>query len=336
MLVITCIVDIMAEEEFIDEYEEAECPTCGAIVPVDATECTECGQKFEEEDEEELWEDEEEEELLEDEEPTDDWEGYWEDTAPSKMKLYLGVVILFSGTIVAFLSWFHNQLEWNPLNLENYAPNIYGPYDQIAGGSGSITTIIGIVLIFLYLREVKAHQASKEIPEEVMLSETDYFTEQPENNHVEEEFEELPEEEISEIECPECGEVNAITAPECWNCGFMFEELEMDESEEDYPEEEEAETEEIRCPNCGSKNDPAADFCSNCEQDLSGSTEIWGESEDEDMVDDEDLEDMDEEMPETEYSEDEDMDEEMPETEYSEDEDMDEELDDEDMDEEEV
>ncbi len=324
----------MATEEFIDEYEEAECPTCGAVVPIDATECTECGQRFEE-DEEELWEeDEEEEEFLEDEE-VDDWEGYWEETSASKMKLYLGIVILFSGTIVAFLSWFHNQIQWNPLGLENYAPNVYGPYDQMTGGTGSITTIIGIVLIFLYLREVKAHHDSRGIPDEVMLSETDYFSEEPKTDYDDNGFEELPEEEIAEIECPECGEVNSVTATECWNCGFLFEEVEMEEpEEEDLDEEDEEEPDEIRCPNCGTKNEPGAEFCANCEQDLSGSTEIWGEAEEDDLEDDfeddleeDDLEDdFEEEDPEaesTEYVEEEEEDPEAESTEYVEDEEED-------------
>ncbi len=277
----------MATEEFEEEFDAAECPTCGAIVPADALECTECGQKFEEESE--VWEDDEEfieeedEEFIEEEdeefiEEEDDWGDFWEEEAPGKFKLYFGIFLVLFGSLgMGLMSWLHNQLQWNPLGLETYAPNIYGPYDQMFGGSGIVVTIIGIVLIFLWMREIKRYREKLEKPTK---GDTEYFEDEEEIVEEEIEFEEAPvEEELEEIACPECGEMNPADSTECWICGFVFEE-EFEESEEEEVEEEEEEfeeEEEIRCPNCGTKNEPDAEYCANCEHDLSGGTEIWGE-----------------------------------------------------------
>ncbi len=273
----------MATEEFEEEFDAAECPTCGSIVPSDALECTECGQKFEEESE--LWEEEEDdEEFIEEDEPLedeDDWGDFWDEEAPGKFKLYFGIFLVLFGSLgMGLMSWLHNQLEWNPLGLEGYAPEVYGPYDQMLGGSGTIVTIIGIVLIFLWMREVNRYREKIEQPAK---GDTDYF-EDEEEEVVEEEYEfgEVPvQEELDEIPCPECGEMNPADSTECWICGFAFEEgfedVEEDEDLEEDEDEPEEEEEHIRCPNCGTKNEPDADFCANCEHDLSGGTEIWGE-----------------------------------------------------------
>ncbi len=264
----------MATEEFEEEFEAAECPTCGAIVPADATECTECGQRFEEEDE--VWEEDElmgKDEFMSEE--SEDWGDFWEEEAPGKFKLYFGIFLVLFGSLgMGLMSWLHNQLEWNPLGLENYAPEVYGPYDQMFGGSGTVVTLIGIVLIFLWMRAAKRYRQSLEQPKK---GDTEYF--EDEEEVYEEDYEEEPIEEVQEIACPECGELNPADSTECWICGFPFgEEIEEEPEEEDFlVEEEEPEEDQIRCPNCGTKNEADTEYCANCEHDLSGGTEIWGE-----------------------------------------------------------
>jgi len=149
----------MAEEDFEEEeeFEEAECPTCGAVVSSDAMECPECGQLFDEE--EELW-DEDEEEF---EEP---WEEEIEEE-PGKGKLYLGIFLaLFGGVGLTFMSWFHNVIGiFHDAGIGGYEG--YGYIDQSVGVTGTIVTIIGIVLIYLYFKDLReSGESSESIDEE--------------------------------------------------------------------------------------------------------------------------------------------------------------------------
>ncbi len=259
----------MADEDIDVEYEEAECPTCGAVIPADALECPECGQLFEEE--EELWEEEEE---MEEEEPTgdeyfeeeeeepgmedikteQDWEGYWAKQEPSKLKLYVGVfLLLFGGVGLGFMSWFHNQIGWYPFGIGGYPG--YGWLDQTLGGTGTIITLIGVLLVYLWMKDLKEFEEAKAKPQDEMLEE-DFFEgeEGMQDEYVKTEAYEEPgeeeygeEEEIREMECPNCGMTLPVDAAECPECGEVFEEVPEEDAEE--PEEEEAE--EMECPNCG-------------------------------------------------------------------------------------
>ncbi len=135
------------DDKFI---EEAECPTCGATVSLDATECPECGQQFEGDGEEDLWE-EKEDAWKEEEEDLEPWDETIEET--NKGKLYVGFLVLFGGVGITFMSWFHNVIEWNPLGLEGYSPGTYGPLSQTVGVIGTIVTIIGIAIIYMWYRD---------------------------------------------------------------------------------------------------------------------------------------------------------------------------------------
>ncbi len=160
----------MGLDEMDEDYEdeEAECPTCGAIIPLDAAECPECGQFFEEEDEEELW-DSEEELLEEDEEMEDEWEDLLEEE-PSKGKLYLGIIVLLFGSVgLSFMSWFHNQLNLFEGVVDNYSPH-YGYIDQMVGGSGAVVSIIGLILIYMWWKD---NRQAEELTEDDDLFEDD-------------------------------------------------------------------------------------------------------------------------------------------------------------------
>ncbi len=179
----------MATDEMDADYEEAECPTCGAIIPLDAAECPECGQIFEEE--EELWESEEEE--LSEEELEDEWEDILEEE-PSKGKLYLGIIVLLFGSVgLTFMSWFHNVIGiFHDMGIGGY--DGYGPIDQMVGASGAIVSIIGLVLIYLWYKETK----EEDIPEEDLMEDEEFFDEEEEWDEEDEGFfdeeEEYPEE----------------------------------------------------------------------------------------------------------------------------------------------
>ncbi len=183
---------IMSSNEIDVDYEEAECPTCGGVIPLDAAECPECGQIFEEE-EEDLWESEEASE----EEIGDEWEELIEEE-PSKGKLYLGILILLFGSVgLSFMSWFHNVMEWNILGVDRYAPDVYGPLDQMVGGSGAVISIIGIILIYLWYRDTRQEEISEE---ELFEDEEDYFEDEEEWGEDEEYLEEEEDEEDGEEE----------------------------------------------------------------------------------------------------------------------------------------
>lgn len=134
----------MGLDEMEVDYEEADCPTCGAVIPLDAVECPECGQIFEEE-EESLWDSDEDvsEDGLEEE-----WDEVVE-SEPGKGKLIMGLFVSLVGIGVSAMSWLHNQIEFNPLGLDGYDPNNYGPLDMMVGVVGIVIVIIGVVIILL-------------------------------------------------------------------------------------------------------------------------------------------------------------------------------------------
>ncbi len=164
----------MVPEDDDFDVEEAECPTCGAIIPLEAEECPECGQLFEEE--EELWDEEEEEEEWETEE--------WMDVEPSKTKLYLGIFIILFGSIgLTFMSWFHNVIGiFHDAGIGGYPG--YGPIDQMVGASGAIVTLIGVIIIYLWYKDTK--EAEEVIDEDEYLEDEEYF-EDEEDEFLEEE-----------------------------------------------------------------------------------------------------------------------------------------------------
>lgn len=230
----------MVPENFEDDYEEAECPTCGAVIPADAEECPECGQEFEEEDEEELWEEEVTEEELK-EGPGDEWEEEVIEE-PGKGKLYLSVIMMFLGGVgFGLFSWLHNQIGWYPFGIGGYPG--YGPLDQMTGAAGTVIFLIGIFIFYLYRKDLKEYEESVEMEEEELFEDEDEeFFEEPEEEYGEEEFEEPEEEgfEEEEFEEPEEQEDEVFGDEETDEEGEGFEEDEVtEETDEEAVEEPE-------------------------------------------------------------------------------------------------
>ncbi|MFO8110353.1 MAG: hypothetical protein R6U17_07545 [Thermoplasmata archaeon] len=152
----------MGLDEMDSDHEEAECPTCGAVIPLDAVECPECGQIFEEGDED-LWgEEEASEEGLEEEE---EWDDIVEEE-PNKTRFYSGIIVTLLGLGMAMMSWFHNEIGvFHDMGIGNY--DGYGPVDMTMGIIGIIIAIIGIVIILMW----KKQGATEEIPEDELEEE---------------------------------------------------------------------------------------------------------------------------------------------------------------------
>ncbi len=114
----------------------AECPSCSAIVPIDATECPRCGELFAEEAIEVDPEPEAKEKTA----------GFRE-----KFLFYTGIIlILIGGPGVALGSWLHDIFR---ISYGNYnAFDVFGPVNRLVAALGLIVLIVGIVFLILSLR----------------------------------------------------------------------------------------------------------------------------------------------------------------------------------------
>src|SRR5712691_11171133 len=127
----------------------AECPTCKAIVPIDAPECPQCG------------------ELFETEAPTgssvaaspaataeasDDEEGSERKTGfREKFLFYAGIfLILLGGPGIALGSWLHDELRIGVGEFTAF--DAFGPWNRLVTAIGLIVLIVGIVCLILSLR----------------------------------------------------------------------------------------------------------------------------------------------------------------------------------------
>lgn len=112
----------------------AECPSCGAEVPLDAKECPSCGEIFSED-------------LLQTAE---------EEPKPSKLEkvmFYGGVVlVLLGGPGIALGSWLHDVLHI-PIIGTAYAT--FGPLNRLFAAAGLLVLLAGIILLILSLRFVR-------------------------------------------------------------------------------------------------------------------------------------------------------------------------------------
>ena len=127
-LVIVLLMHVSAEESV-----KAECESCGADIPIDATECPECGAVFAEEKEKEDEEIEEEEEELEVEKK------------PGKT-LLVGIVIVIVGAGLGLGSWLHDALE---IPFGGTAYGSFGWLNMSVAVIGIIILVIGIIFVAL-------------------------------------------------------------------------------------------------------------------------------------------------------------------------------------------
>ena len=128
----------------------AECPTCKAVVPIEATECPQCGELFEQEAApaesstatRRIGVDDE----AEDEEVDETKAGFRE-----KFLFYTGIfLILLGGPGIALGSWLHDVLR--VAFGEFTAFDVFGPWNRLVTAVGLIVLIVGIVFLILSLR----------------------------------------------------------------------------------------------------------------------------------------------------------------------------------------
>jgi len=139
----------------------AECPTCKAIVPMDATECPQCGELFEMEKvaSEPVREEPAAEPAGEeaDEETRESKSGFRE-----KFLFYTGIfLILLGGPGIALGSWLHDVLrigfgEFNAFDA-------FGSWNRLVTAIGLIVLIVGIVFLILSLRFSRPSDVEKDL-----------------------------------------------------------------------------------------------------------------------------------------------------------------------------
>ncbi len=136
----------------------AECPTCKAIVPIDAPECPQCGELFETEaptgssvaspaptasDD--------------DEERSERKTGFRE-----KFLFYAGIfLILLGGPGIALGSWLHDELRIGVGEFTAF--DAFGPWNRLVTAIGLIVLIIGIVCLILSLRFSRPSDVEKDL-----------------------------------------------------------------------------------------------------------------------------------------------------------------------------
>jgi hypothetical protein len=125
----------------------AECPTCRAVVPMDARECPKCGEQFEQETVSEprptLAADDEVSEAT----PSDGTKtGFRE-----KFLFYAGIfLILLGGPGIALGSWLHDVFRISVAEFNAF--DAFGPWNRLVTAIGLIVLIVGIVFLILSLR----------------------------------------------------------------------------------------------------------------------------------------------------------------------------------------
>src|SRR6059036_1520258 len=138
----------------------AECPTCKAIVPIDAPECPQCGELFETEaatgpsvtpsaaapaNE------------SEESERSGGKTGFRE-----KFLFYAGIfLILLGGPGIALGSWLNDELRISVGEFTAF--DAFGPWNRLVTAIGLIVLIVGIVCLILSLRFSRPSDVEKDL-----------------------------------------------------------------------------------------------------------------------------------------------------------------------------
>ncbi len=141
----------------------AECPTCKAVVPMDATECPQCGELFEMETVPSAPVRREAPEAAEPvAEEADDEVGGSKSGFREKFLFYTGIfLILLGGPGIALGSWLHDILrigfgEFNAFDA-------FGSWNRLVTAIGLIVLIVGIVFLILSLRFSRPSDVEKDL-----------------------------------------------------------------------------------------------------------------------------------------------------------------------------
>lgn len=124
----------------------AECPTCKAVVAIDATECPRCGELFEQTTVSEGPAGRAESLPSEDDVADEPKTGFRE-----KLLFYAGIfLILLGGPGIALGSWLHDSLRIAVGEFQAF--DVFGPWNRLVTAIGLIVLIVGIVFLILSLR----------------------------------------------------------------------------------------------------------------------------------------------------------------------------------------
>src|SRR5712691_3574524 len=136
----------------------AECPTCKAVVPIDAVECPECGELFEQEA---STPQPENAGLAGEETPAADPAADETRTGfREKFLFYTGIfLILLGGPGIALGSWLHDTMRISVAEFNAF--DVFGPWNRLVTAIGLIVLIVGI--LFLSLRFSRPSDVEKDL-----------------------------------------------------------------------------------------------------------------------------------------------------------------------------
>ena len=138
----------------------AECPTCKASVALDAAECPQCGELFDQEVV--TGSSVEASSRLSDESVEKDSPGEVKTGFREKSLFYTGIfLILLGGPGIALGSWLHDQLRISVGEFQAF--DVFGPWNRLVTAIGLIVLIIGIVFLILSLRFSRPSDVEKDL-----------------------------------------------------------------------------------------------------------------------------------------------------------------------------
>jgi hypothetical protein len=138
----------------------AECPTCKAIVALDATECPQCGELFDQDvasDSPVVGPTQASDRAGEEEASEEPKTGFRE-----KFLFYTGIfLILLGGPGIALGSWLHDELRIGVGEFRAF--DVFGPWNRLVTALGLIVLIVGIVFLILSLRFSRPSDVEKDL-----------------------------------------------------------------------------------------------------------------------------------------------------------------------------
>jgi len=138
----------------------AECPTCKAVVAIDAPECPQCGELFETESPTGATASPSTasaEDSANDDDEVKERTGFRE-----KFLFYIGIfLILLGGPGIALGSWLHDELRISVGEFTAF--DAFGPWNRLVTAIGLIVLIVGIVCLILSLRFSRPSDVEKDL-----------------------------------------------------------------------------------------------------------------------------------------------------------------------------
>src|SRR2546426_3832700 len=126
----------------------AECPTCKAVVPIDAPECPQCGELFETEAPTGATASPptaNAEDSANDDDEVKEKTGFRE-----KFLFYIGIfLILLGGPGIALGSWLHDEMRIGVGEFQAF--DVFGPWNRLVAAVGLIVLIVRVVVLILSL-----------------------------------------------------------------------------------------------------------------------------------------------------------------------------------------